>query len=99
MSESKLQEDVEVAINAYERLIGYPATRTREMIARYGTVPALTRLVSDSKIQSGLKVLAKSGKLDLSFEAVIVRHKVVFSKAAVQAAEWRLQRAAAGDFS
>lgn len=99
MSDSTLDADIDAAIDAYERLIGYPATRTREMIARYHTVPALTRLVSDSKIQSGLKVLARHGKLELSFEAVILRHRAAFSKAAVDAAEWRLARATAGDFA
>ena len=66
MVESKiadlLKEVREVTVH-YEKLIGAPATRTRQMIDRYGAVDALSRMAINSEIQSGFKTRAmvKSG--------------------------------------
>ncbi|WP_444854108.1 hypothetical protein [Sphingosinicella sp.] len=82
----------------YERLIGGYAAYTHRMLEQLGSVTALGRLMSEARIQKGLRTLAKAGRLELSFEAVILRHPVRFPKAVVEAAEWRLARARSGDF-
>jgi hypothetical protein len=68
------------------------------MLDQLGPVAALSRLIADSRIQKGLRTLAKAGKTDISFEAIVVRHYQWFPKAIVEAATWRLDRARNGDF-
>jgi hypothetical protein len=95
----KIDQEIEDAVAEYERLIGRPATATRAMMSRYESTELLSRLVRESKIQQGLKVLAKANRLDLSFEAIVVRHRDHPKlKREVPAAEWRLERARRGDF-
>lgn len=97
--EGQLWAEIQEAVDEYERLNRRPATATRAMMARYEAAELLSRLVRDSKIQQGLKVLAKADRLDLSFEAIVVRHKDYPAlRRDVQAAEWRLERARRGDF-
>ena len=99
MSESELLREIHEAVAEYERLIGGYASYTHQMLDRWGPVEAISRLMSDSKIQKGLKTLAKANRLDLSFEAVVTRHPDNFRPAIVEAAQWRLERARNGDFS
>lgn len=98
MEDAALHRDIALAIEEYERIIGGYATYTHRMIATYGPIEALSRLMADSKIQNGLKTLARAGKLDISFEAIVVRHRVAFRQPIVDAAEWRLERARNNDF-
>lgn len=94
MAESKiadlLKEVREVTVH-YEKLIGTPATRTRQMIDRYGAVDALSRMAINTEIQSGFKKLRDSNQLHLTFEAVILRHSELFSESIVKAAEFKLK--------
>ncbi len=85
-----LKEVREVTVH-YEKLIGAPATRTRQMIERYGAVDALSRMAINSEIQSGFKKLRDSNQLHLTFEAVILRHSDLFSESALKAAEFKLK--------
>ncbi|ASK87267.1 hypothetical protein [Sphingorhabdus sp. SMR4y] len=98
MEDAALRRDIDLAIEEYERLIGGYATYTHRMIDTYGPKEALCRLMADSKIQKGLKTLARAGKLDISFEAIVVRHRGSFRQPIIDAAEWRLERARLGDF-
>ncbi|WPZ03889.1 hypothetical protein T8S45_13835 [Blastomonas marina] len=98
MDDSALRRDIAIAINEYERLIGGYATYTHRMIESHGPVEALSRLMADSKIQKGLKTLAQAQKLDVSFEAIVSKHRSLFKQSIVDAAEWRLDRAQKGDF-
>jgi len=93
-----LARDIVAAINEYEVLIGGYATYTHRMIDAHGAVEALSRLMADSKIQKGLRTLARAKKLDLSFEAIVVRYPEEFKKPVIEAANWRLERARRGDF-
>ena len=51
MSEAAFQEEVRHAILLYERAIGHAATRTWPMIAKYGEVGALSRLMVSADLQ------------------------------------------------
>jgi hypothetical protein len=95
---SDLEREIYQAIEEYERLIGGYASYTHQMIARWGPKETVARLMADSKIQKGLRTLAKADRLDLSFEAIAARHPSEFPKSVVEAAEWRLERARRGDF-
>jgi hypothetical protein len=86
-----VREDVNQVLALYEQLIGVPASRTWPMLAKYGYVGALSRLVVSADLQKGFKVLRDSNRLDETFEAVIVRHKRLFAPEVVQAAQWRLE--------
>ena len=98
MKDDALDRDVAAAVAEYERIIGGYASYTHRMLEQLGPVTALTRLMSDSKIQKGLKTLARAGRLEISFEAVVLKHRSAFSKGTAEAAEWRLERARRGDF-
>jgi len=90
MKTMTLHDEIERAIHEYEQIIGHAATRTRQMIDRYGEVEALSRLMISPDLQQGFKALRDRDQLDLTFEAIVVRHPDLFNDDAVQAAQWRL---------
>lgn len=93
MASEALIEAIENAINTYEQISGEYASRTRPMIERYGHVEALSRIVQNADLQSGFRALRDDGKLDVSFEAVVVNFSAEFDPKIVQAAKWRLDNA------
>jgi hypothetical protein len=62
---------INIAIEAYEDIVGEYAGRTRPMLDRYGYVGALSRIVQSPDLQSGFKALRDRGQLDISFEAAV----------------------------
>lgn len=98
MDDDALRRDVALAVAEYEKLIGGYASYTHRMLDQLGPVAALSKLMTDSKIQKGLRTLAKAGKLELSFEAAVLQHRTLFPQQIVDAAEWRMERARRGDF-
>lgn len=98
MKDDALSRDVAGAVAEYERLIGGYASYTHRMLDQLGPVSALSRLMAESRIQKGLRTLAKAGKTSLSFEAVVLKHRASFPRPIVEAAQWRLERAERGDF-
>ncbi|MCY4313579.1 MAG: hypothetical protein OXD44_07805 [Gammaproteobacteria bacterium] len=93
MCPSNLNQDIDDVIAVYEDIIGGTAARTRRMIQQYGSIGALSRLVTSADLQRGFRVLRDSGRLEYSFEEVIVRHADSFSRDVVEAARWRLDNA------
>lgn len=93
MSLSALSQEIDTVITLYEKVIGVPATRTRQMIERYGAIEALSKLVVSVDLQSGFRILRDRDQLDSTFEALIVRHEDLFRKNVVEAAQWRLKNA------
>ena len=91
MSMRNLLQDVEDVIAEYEGVIGTSASRTRQMIERYGVVEALSRLMVSADLQSGFKKLRDQKKLKKTFEAVVVRHAGQFRADVVAAGKWRLE--------
>jgi hypothetical protein len=90
MSEAAFLEEVESAIQLYEKAICHAATRTRNMIEQHGEIEALSRLMVSADLQQGFKVLRDRDQLDKTFESVVVRFQHLFGSDAVQAARWRL---------
>ena len=93
MSQKAFLQDIEDVIAVYELEIGVLASRTRQMIARYGPIDALSRLAVSADLQSGFRVLRDRNQLDMSFEALIVRHAKLFRDDVIAAANWRLENA------
>lgn len=90
MATPAFMAEVERAVVLYEREIGYGATRTREMIRRYGEIEAISRLMISADLQQGFKVLRDRNQLDITFEAIVIRYQNLFNPDVVQAAQWRL---------
>ena len=90
---SILNQKIHDVIAVYECEIGVPAARTRQMIKKYGSIKALSRLVGSADLQKGFQILRDSGRLDSTFEALIIRHENHFHKDVVEAAQWRLTNA------
>ena len=90
MSREALLQNIEDVIAIYEQEIGISASRTRQMIERYGPIDALSRLVKSAELQRGFKVLRDCNQLDMTFESLIVRHAELFHDDVVDAANWRL---------
>jgi hypothetical protein len=90
MVEGNFTQELERTILLYEDLIGHVAGRTRPMIARYGAIEALSRLMVSADLQQGFKVLRDQNLLAKSFESLVVRFEHLFKEAIVQAAQWRL---------
>jgi len=91
MSKERFLTEVSQAITLYERTIGQAATRTRKMIEDYGEIEALSRLMVSADLQQGFKALRDAGKLDITFEAIVVRFSDLFAADVVEAAKWRLE--------
>lgn len=90
MNDGTFVEEVATAIALYEQVVHRVATRTRNMVEQYGEVEALSRLMVSPDLQQGFKALRDDNQLDKTFEAIVVRHKNLFSQQAVEAAQWRL---------
>ncbi|HTX79736.1 MAG TPA: hypothetical protein VMC62_08710 [Longilinea sp.] len=83
--------EVENSIRAYEAVnSGHRANNARPMIAQYGEIEALSRLMKSGDLQQGFKALRDSGQLDKTFEALITTHPELFDQGIVEAAQWRL---------
>ncbi len=93
MSLTALLREIEIVITLYEREIGVPAARTRQMIQRHGAIEALSKLVKSADLQSGFRILRDRDQLDSTFEALIVHHEDLFRREVVEAAQWRLNNA------
>lgn len=90
MASPQLIAAVNQAIEAYEEIVGEYASRTRQMLDRYGYVDALSRIVQSPDLQSGFRALRDQDRLDISFEAAVVDHADEFRPDVVAAARWRL---------
>ena len=84
-------EDVENAVKNYEEISGVVAQKTRAMLKELGPDEALSRLLMTEDYQKGFKVLRDNGKQNISFEAIIVKHKDKFNEGIVEAAKFRLK--------
>jgi hypothetical protein len=73
---------------------GYPPIRLVGMLLPgFGNaVDVATRLVSDSKIQKGLKVSKDAGMLEWTIEQAVIDFSSLFPPAIVAAAKWRLSQ-------
>jgi hypothetical protein len=67
------------------------ASRTWQMIKRYGLIGAAERAVNRKIDAMGYKMLVNKGMNDLTFEAVILRFPESFSKEAVDHSRKRLE--------
>jgi hypothetical protein len=85
--------EVARVIDLYEQEIHHSATRTRQMIEAQGEVEALARLMVTPDLQQGFKVLRDRNRLDLTFEAVVVRFRHLLPAHVAEAAQWRLDHA------
>ncbi len=90
-SKTAFEQELEQVIRLYEKLTGFPATRTRKMIEEHGRIEALSRLVKSADLQKGFKVLRDSGQLEHTFEALMIRFSDLFKKDAIDAADFRLK--------
>ena len=88
--EQSLRKAIEQATVEYERIISGSAVRTRQMLERYGDIRALSRLMESGEIQTGFRQLMQANKSELTFEAIIVRHKSLFRLEVVEGAKFRL---------
>jgi hypothetical protein len=86
--EAFIDETIRIA-----RKHGYTPTAFITMRSQYTTVPAISKLVVSSEIQSGFKRLHELGLLDWSIEAAVLRFPDEFSREVHKAAEWRLEQA------
>lgn len=91
MSEAVFKKEVEKVIEFYEEIICHAASRARNMIRDYREVEAISRLVVNADLQQGFKVLRDHGRLDKTFEALVIKFQHLFKPEVVQAAKWRLE--------
>lgn len=71
---------------------GFPdPSAFREMRTRYGTLPAVIKLVTDGTMQSGFQWCRDHGILDYSVEAAVIKFAAEFDPGTVDCARWRLE--------
>lgn len=73
----------------------YRASRTRSMIARYGIIQTIERIVSRNRASEAFISLEEMGMLYHSYETLVLRHSQFFSSKAISRSNSRL--AAAGN--
>lgn len=74
-SATELERDFQRAmlgVYGQARDLGYPATRFKQMIDKYGGVQAAKRLLAKTDLQSGLMWLWEHGALAISMEALVL---------------------------
>jgi hypothetical protein len=91
--DERFEKRVNEVVGIYEDAITHFASRTWQMLERYGKVEALSRLVVSPDLQNGFKVLRDKGMLKDTFEQVVVDFREKFRPDVVQAAEWRIKEA------
>jgi hypothetical protein len=69
-----------------------PASYTRRMVQNRGILAAVEQAVTRSKETAGFRGLQAEGMLEMAFEAVVLRHRDLFSPTAVTCSEERLSR-------
>jgi len=85
------------ALYAYEEILSKKnnrrtrASRTWQMVNRYGIVGSAERAVTRNIEPMGYKMLVEMGLKDLTFEAVIAKHPEEFNIEAVKKANERLE--------
>lgn len=86
----KLTKEVDRTIGIYQDINGEIASRTRKMIEERGVEKALSDLATSAELQLGFKTLRDAGRLDDTFEAIIIKFPELFQDRVVEAAQWRL---------
>lgn len=73
--------------------INYHPTRIEEMLRKQPAHILAAKLVTSGTIQTGLMHLKSIGRIDLSFEMIMLQEKFksLFSPAVLEAAKWRAQ--------
>jgi vacuolar-type H+-ATPase subunit H len=93
---SQAERECIEAVYAYERVLTEQrgrttrASRTWQMIQRYGIIGAAERAVNRHRETSGYRALVEMGLEQFAFEAVILRHPQVFSAEAVERSRQRI---------
>jgi hypothetical protein len=79
-AEEQFTREVAEAIRQCD-LLGYHPTRARQMMAVYGALGMVKRLLhaDTTAAQSGFARLWEMDKLELSFEAIALRHQALFT--------------------
>lgn len=97
-AETLAEKECLEAVFAYEKVLTERngrttrATRTWQMIAKYGVLGAVGLLVSRSKEAIGYTALLEVGLEDYAFEAVVLRYPNLFSTEAVKWSQERVNR-------
>ena len=95
-AQTLVEKEIVRAVYAYEEAASAkkgrrtPATRTWQMIKRYGIIGAADRAVRRTKETAGYTILADVGMFDFAFEAVVLRYPDSFSPEAVARSRERL---------
>ncbi|HYG31037.1 MAG TPA: hypothetical protein VD887_12600 [Allosphingosinicella sp.] len=69
----------------------YHPTIFIDMRARYGTIPAISRLVESGDVQSGFRRLERLDLLEHTIEAAVAKFPWEFSAVTLECAEFRLR--------
>lgn len=100
-AESGAEKEALEAVFAYEQVLSAKngkktrASRTWQMITRRGIIGAVERAVNRPVETQGYTSLMEMGLQDYAFEAVILRHRDLFSDEAIQISQERMDKWAA----
>lgn len=81
-----IAEEFKTAINGKTTRL----SRTRQKYNRDGAKKCVEDLATRPEITDGFRVLAENGRMDLTFEAVLLRHASQFEESAVRTAKTKL---------
>ena len=84
--------DVEATLDEVEQIIGHRAILLRTVIEVHGSVGALIPLVQNEESAEYFETLRAQGRLDFTFESLVLRHPDEFRSRVVGVAKWRLER-------
>ncbi len=94
---NEVEEELYKAVYVYEEILTQKnkrrtrASRTWQMVDKYGIVEAAERIVNRPIEPQGYTFLVESGMQKLTFEAIIAKHPEVFNSEVVMRAKQRLK--------
>ena len=89
-AQSMVEREIIEAIHRYEIVNERKATRTWQMVDRYGFIETAARLAVKKSRAAGFRKLVAAGHMDMTFEAIIIRHSEIFNAEAVAKAKTML---------
>ena len=92
MTETTFGRDLDLSVEQMNAL-GYKPTIFRRMLAEHGPVGTAQRLLATAQPSEGFYELARLQRLDLSLEAIVLKHHALFTQDEVQTAQERLETA------
>lgn len=92
MTEADFARDLECSVEQTKEL-RYNPTYFRKMMAAHGALATAQRLLTTPDVSEGFYTLARLQRIDLTLEAIVLKHAALFTAEEIMTAQQRLEEA------